>query len=200
MLISRRSFLKIFVVAASSVAVAYMVVQSLPAWLLTPIRVLHRRLMFPVLEDAPTGVLNPLTLRVLLAMTETLTGTRVELSHYEDFFRWHAENRRGYKALYERFAVTLDQSARQAAGCNFVGCNENIRRKILEKASQVGSTTGIYGKVRRRVLARDWVLFDQYIIRSILLVFARTDAWVLLGYESWPGTPRGLDRYTYPPS
>lgn len=35
---------------------------------------------------------------------------------------------------------------------------------------------------------------------QILGVFARTDAWVALGYESWPGQPRGLTAYRQAPA
>jgi len=46
---------------------------------------------------------------------------------------------------------------------------------------------------------RSWIRFEQYVVREILALFVRTDGWVLLGYETWPGTPRGLDSYTQPP-
>ena len=32
------------------------------------------------------------------------------------------------------------------------------------------------------------------------LVFAKTEAWTLLGYEGWPGDPKGLERYTEAPT
>jgi hypothetical protein len=49
------------------------------------------------------------------------------------------------------------------------------------------------------VFRRDWLRFEKYIVRQILALFSQTDGWVLLGYESWPGTPRGLESYTRAP-
>ena len=85
-------------------------------------------------------------------------------------------------------------------GCDFVDCSRQMQQKILEELPQVRSANTRWHRVRVAVLEREWLRFDQYIVRDILLLFLRTDAWTLLGYEAWPGTPRGLDRYTQAPS
>jgi hypothetical protein len=199
MFISRRGFLRLFIAGASGATAAYFAVHSSQAGLLAPLRALYRRLPVPVLEDTPTGPLDVRAGKVLLAATEALVGTPIELSHYEDFFRWRAENRRGYKALYEHFATILNQSARRSAGCDFTDCHQDAQHQVLDKAFQVRGATGTWDKIQIRVLDGDWLLFDTYIVREIFSLFAKTDAWVLLGYESWPGTPRGLERYTQAP-
>ena len=49
-------------------------------------------------------------------------------------------------------------------------------------------------------IASFYAAFARRAEASHLALFVRTDGWVLLGYETWPGTPRGLDLYTRPPS
>jgi hypothetical protein len=46
---------------------------------------------------------------------------------------------------------------------------------------------------------RAWAAYDRFIMREALALFADTDAWVLTGYDGWPGTPRGLERYRRAP-
>jgi hypothetical protein len=124
----------------------------------------------------------------------------VQAAHYEDFFRWRSENLRGYKTLYEQFVAALDLRGRRLSKCDFVDCSLEMQEEILARLAQVSSAETRWDKVRVSLLDRDWVLFDRYIVRDILLLFSKTDAWTVLGYEAWPGTPRGLDRYTHPPS
>jgi hypothetical protein len=200
MILSRRRFLGLSVVFAVGAITALTAAQNAKAWLLAPFRALYDRLLSPGLEDAPTGPLSARALNALLVATRALAGVSVRIAHYEDFFRWRAENLRGYKALYEQFAIALDRRARRSVGCDFVDCSRQMQQKILENVPEVRSATTRWDKVRVSVLERDWLLFDRYIVRDILLLFSRTDAWTLLGYEAWPGTPRGLDRYTQAPS
>jgi hypothetical protein len=177
-----------------------MAAQSAKTWLLAPFQALYARLLSPGLEHAPTGPLSTGALNTLLVATGALAGVPVQIAHYEDFFRWRAENLRGYKTLYEQFAAALDRRAKRSVGCDFVDCSRQIQQKMLEELPQVRSANTRWRKVRFAVLEREWLRFDQYIVHDILLLFLRTDAWSLLGYEAWPGTPRGLDRYTQAPS
>ena len=196
MILSRRGFLKLSVVAASGAITVLMAAQSIKGWLLAPLRALNYRLLSPSLEDAPTGPLSAGVLNALLVATRELAGVPVQIDHYEDFFRWRAENLRGHKALYEQFAAALDHLARRSAGCDFVNCSLQMQQKVLAERPQLRSAKTRWDRVQVAVLEREWLLFDQYIVRDILLVFFRTDAWILLGHEAWPGTPRGLDQYT----
>ena len=113
MLLSRRRFLRLSVVVTVGAMTVLMVAQSAKAWLLAQFRVLYARLLSPELEDAPTGPLSAGALNTLLMATGALAGVPVQIAHYEDFFRWRAENLRGYKTLYERFATALDRHARR---------------------------------------------------------------------------------------
>ena len=200
MILSRRGFLKLSVGGAVGAMTVLLAVQSAKAWLLAPLRALCSRLLSPGLEEAPTGPLSEGVLNALLIATRALVGMPVQIARYEDFFRWHAENIRGQKTLYEQFAAALDRRARRSVGCDFVDCSRQIQQQILATLPQVRSADTRWHRMRVAVLEREWVRFDQYIVRSILLLFYRTDAWTFLGYEAWPGTPRGLDRYTQAPS
>jgi hypothetical protein len=179
---------------------ALIAAQHAKAWLLASFRALYARLLTPGLEDAPTGPLSAGALNTLLVMTEALAGVTLQIAHYEDFFRWRAENLRGYKTLYEQFTAALDRRARQSVGCNFVDCSRQMQQKMLEELPQIRGTNTVWHRVRVIVLEREWLRFERYIVDDILLLFLRTDAWTLLGYDAWPGTPRGLDRYTQAPS
>jgi hypothetical protein len=200
MLLSRRGFLRLSVVVAVGAVAVLLAAQRTKGWLLAPFRALYSRLLSPGLEDAPTGPLSAGVLNTLLLATQALAGVPVQLAHYEEFFRWRAENLRGNKALYERFAAALDRHARQSVGCDFADCSRQMQQKMLAKVSHVRSANTRWQRVRVAVLEREWLLFDHYIVRDILLLFSRTDAWTALGYEAWPGTPRGLDQYTQAPS
>jgi hypothetical protein len=200
MILSRRGFLRLSVVAAVGAITVLIAAQGAKAWLLAPFRALYYRLLSPRLEDAPTGPLSAGALNALLAATTALAGVPVQIAHYEDFFRWRAENLRGYKALYEQFAAALDRRAGRSGGCDFVDCSRQMQQQILEELPQVRRADTRWQRVRVVALEREWLRFDRYVVRDILLLFSRTDAWTLLGYEAWPGTPRGLDRYTQAPS
>ena len=200
MIPSRREFLKLSIGGAVGAMTVLLAAQHAKAWLLAPLRALYARLLSPALEETPTGPLSEGALNTLLVATRALAGVPVQIAHYEDFFRWRAENLRGHTTLYEHFAAALDRRARRSVGCDFVACSPQMQQKILATLPQVRSADTRWHRVRVAVLEREWVRFDQYIVRSILLLIYRTDAWTLLGYEAWPGTPRGLDRYTQAPS
>lgn len=191
MAITRRDLLRIFFVTmggAVATAVGFR----------RPLRDLYHQLVDPVLDKTPTGSLSDQTLKTLLATTEAFIGYPLEDSHYADFFRWHSENLPGYKTLYERFAATVNRSARQSSGCGFAECENATRRKVLEPAFQVHRGHR-RDKVRFGVFEREWRLFDLHIFQPIAVLFANTDAWRLVGYDAWPGTARGLERYLQPP-
>lgn len=145
----------------------------------------------PGLQNAPEGLLGERTVLALLATTEALVGTEVETSHYEAFFRWRSENLSGYRNLYERFAVVVDRAAKEALKPDFASSEIEVRREILQRMT---------ARPYARIFERDGLRFEKYIFQQIRALFSRTDAWILLGYESWPGIPRGLDSYTKAPS
>ena len=61
------------------------------------------------IPNAPTGSLQPNTIKTLMAVTESLLqDNRIEKTHYQNFFSWTAENLSGYKDLYEKFVVKVN--------------------------------------------------------------------------------------------
>jgi hypothetical protein len=152
---------------------------------------IYNGLIDPGLKDAAEGPLGEGAVRALLATTEAFVGTEIERSHYEAFFRWRSENLSGYRSLYERFAVVVDRAAKESRKPDFARCDMEVRREILQSFKP--NTYAL-------VFERDGLRFEKYIFQQILDLFSHTDAWILLGYKSWPGTPRGLDAYTKAPS
>lgn len=198
---SRRNFLKLLITATGGSLIGYGTFRYLATRFPNQVWELSDWLITPDLDQTSTGPVSEAILQTLTVAVQSLLGMSLETtSHYADYFRWYAENRPGYKALYERFVATLDQSSEKLAGCNFINCDTSTHNKILEKAFQVRVSTSRIERMRTNVFDRDWVLFDKYIVREIFNLFAKTDALILLGYDSWPGTPRGLDGYTELPS
>lgn len=159
---------------------------------------LERILTEPTLGDAAQGPLPEGVVRALVAATEGLVDTEIETTHYAAFFRWRAEMLRGYRALYERFVAELDRAAREVGVPDFAGCGMTRRRSILQQID-VSGHGGRASRIQTLLCRRDSLRFKKYIIGEVLELFSQTDGWVLLGYESWPGTPRGLESYTKAP-
>jgi hypothetical protein len=153
----------------------------------------------PPLGDAVPGPLPDSVVGALVAATQGLVDTEIETTHYATFFRWRAETLRGYRALYERFAVALDRAAREGGAPDFAGCGLARRQSILRQIDVTPAGDRL-SRIHALVFRRDSLRFEKYIIREVLALFSHTDGWVLLGYESWPGTPRGLESYTRAPS
>ncbi len=153
----------------------------------------------PALPDAPPGPLGASTMAALLAAAEAAIGFPIERAHYEEYFRWRAAHLHGYRALYRRFEVVVDRDAHRLAGCAYAACTAALRRRILDHSSRAGRPKTAWDRLRVGLAGRDWLLYEQYVLGEALALFARTDAWVVLGYDAWPGTPRGLDRYRRPP-
>lgn len=155
------------------------------------------------LESTPTGPLDEPTARTLLAMTDALlVETPIaanQRTRYEDFFRWHAENVRGYRDLYLRFAAKANRAARRTAGHDFADCDVRVRRGVLDRLIPPRAAEGRWERVRAAVLERERREFRTFVILETLQLFCRTDGILNLGYDAWPGTPRGLEGYRRPP-
>ena len=194
--ISRRRFLGLVgVVAIASIVAAWLPTQ----WarqLVARARDWYRARTDPELPRTAPGPLSPRTLEVVQTTTARLVDTPVELSHYTRYFEFRAENLPGYREVYERFAQTLDAAAKRASHVGFVECPPAVQLRVLENTVP---TPGPVGALIGGMFDRTPQLFHKYVVREILALFVRTDAWVLLGYEAWPGKPRGLERYTRPP-
>ncbi len=189
MMVSRRKFLQIAGLGTVGATTGYPVLQfSRPA--------LRRWLIEPGLPlGAAQGPLEEETLQVLQATTAALLETPVEMGHYRDFFQWRSQHMPGYKGLYEQFAARVNT----AAGTSFADCNVATQRGVLARCPHAGHPAGRSGIVRAGLFERPWLVYDRYLIREVFDLFARTDAWVKLGYETWPGEHRGLYTYIQPP-
>jgi hypothetical protein len=189
MTVSRRKFLQIAGLGTIGAATGYPAFQfSRPA--------LRRWLVEPDLPlGAAQGPLDEATLQVLQATTAALIEVPVETGHYRDFFQWRSQNVPGYKGLYEQFAASVNA----AVGTPFADSTVFAQRDVLARCLRAGNAAGHLDEVRAGLFDRQWLVYDHYIVREILDLFARTDAWVKLGYETWPGEHRGLYTYTQPP-
>lgn len=191
---TRRSFLKIAAVAAGSAAVAGGVLYRYARGAAADF---YRRLV-ELDKTAPVGALGDRELAALMAATRVLLVGGIDERRYEDFFRWKAANAEGYKNLYEQFRATVDG----AAGGDFAAAAIDRQKEVMAKAARVRQVINADDKVggmRFALFDRDWLLFERYVVREILTLFARTDAWVLSGYGPHPGVPRGLEAYRHAP-
>jgi hypothetical protein len=125
------------------------------------------------------------TLDTLSAVVHPLLGLEVGLAHYREFFQYRAGRVPRYLELYERFERYLDGISTKRYLRDFRGCKPEQRRKVLEAFRAEHSRGG------------KWISrYHDHVILEILQLFANTDAWLMLGYDYWPGDPVGLQAYT----
>lgn len=152
----------------------------------------RREVRLAALTDDPPGVLDPDVARVLSAAAEGLVGLSLERTHYEGFYTWRAEHLPGYRALYVALAsailagdddgpafVELDPAARQARLRDVPGAFDPPR----------------WSDVLLHPLAPR---IGRHFVDETIRLFDATDAWIILGYDGWPGMARGLDAYRQP--
>jgi hypothetical protein len=147
------------------------------------------------LPDAPPGPLDPAVLATLVASSRAVIGEPVETSHYAAYFQWRASHLRGYRAVYTEFHRAVDRDARRLAGRPFPACPPGVQRDVLSRLQARARSR--WGRLLLGGLP--WARYERYILQEALALFARTDAWVLLGYDGWPGVPQGLLRYQQAP-
>ena len=150
-------------------------------------------------DPTTTGELDPFDLGVLMAVTTALLPDNIERTHYEDFFRWRAENLPGYQDLYSKFVAELEQQARQLGVLGFVERDSDIQMTLINKViPKDEDRPGRVEELKRLAFDRDRWLFKEYIFNDILQLFARTDAVKMMGYQYWMGQKRGLETYRQP--
>lgn len=149
----------------------------------------------PALEATAPGPVTDATLSTLVAASRTVIDRPIEASHYAEYFRWRAAHLPGYRTLYERFAARVDRDARRTARCAFAACGAADRARVLGSAARARDPRSVLDAAWLAAGGRAWAAYDRFILGEALALFADTDAWVLTGYDGWPGTPRGLDRY-----
>lgn len=152
------------------------------------------------LPDADPASLSTRELATLVAAATAVIGIPVEPGHYAEYYRWRAEHVRGYHAVYRAFAGDADRRAHAIAGRPFADSPEEVRRAALAPARRAASARGLSDSIRSAFDGPRWRLYDRCILAEGLALFARTDAWIALGYRGWPGQARGLDRYITVPA
>jgi hypothetical protein len=198
MAVTRRRFLRVLGIAAGGAAAAGAIAYRFAKGRAGEY---YRRLV-ELPAEGELGAIGDAELEALMAATVSLVGREIDLARYEDFFRWHAEHALGYRRLYSSFTAAVDRAAREAGAPKFAGAPEAIQTAALSKAREVRVAINRDDKARALMFAmfdREWLLFERYVVREILTLFARTDAWVLSGYGAPPGLPRGLEAYRRAP-
>jgi hypothetical protein len=129
--------------------------------------------------DRPRTV-DQSTLQLLLAAAEAVTGVRPLRGHYVDYYRYRAMHSPSHLETYNRFRDAVSRVVRKSGYNEFVACDLSVRFRILDALRSDADNAGE---------------FEIPVFQETLAVFEKTDAWLVLGYESWEGSARGLDSY-----
>ncbi len=113
---------------------------------------------------------------ILWSASDALIGFPLPAhDHYENFLGWRFANVPPYRDVYLKLATTLESRARKETGKPFVAGDAATRARLV--ADVCDHTAD----------------FDTYFRGEVLALFAKTDALVLLGYDSWAGQARGFE-------
>ena len=197
-LLTRRSLLKLGFGALGALTVAGGAVR----WFFwRPLKNAYMAVAYPALAPEIRGRLDAVTIRALDATAEALLGFPAP-PRYRRYFEWHATHVAGYRAIYRSFADYLANRARTDHGMAFSDCSRGQKRAILSAVLDARADHKLgtdLGRIWRGVARKDLVQYDAYILREILDLYAKTDAWLAIGYDAFPGKPAGLDGYQRPP-
>ena len=123
------------------------------------------------------------TVDLLMAAVATLTAAPAAPDHYRAYFAWRLErDLPGVRSRYAAFAKACEAAAAGLGGRHFAELGLEERRRCL-KSLRHGGTAWLETAVRQEILA----------------LFGRTDALLALGYDDWPGRPRGFEGLDRPP-
>jgi hypothetical protein len=117
------------------------------------------------------------TVRRLMLLTRAIIRLPVEDTHYENYYIWRLTNLPAERQRYQRLVGEIGEAGTSAHAETGQGDQDALLAVQQTHPEDLAT-------LRREVLA----------------LFARTDALVHLGYESWPGTPRGFLGLTRRPS
>jgi hypothetical protein len=138
-----------------------------------------------------------------MAAAEALIDMPPLRGHYITYYQWHAENQPGYRLLYDRFTAEAGKRARAIAGADFASASLGTRQQIVNDLRPCAGLEGLRWSQRLRLasaLDPGWLVqLERYLFQETLWVFGKTDAWLRLGYESWPASARGFDDYLHAP-
>lgn len=175
MTISRRTFLKslaaVTVAAAGGIALDQFIELS------------NRQ----YLPDVPPGELDDDTLRVLLALTETVFAAYPlsSTAHYRRYYRYRAGHVAGERAAMQETVSRLNAAAQQQFRADFLALSAENRRTLITP-----HLNAYHAEQGAQALA--------IVLSRMLMLYMHTDAYLILGYEQWPGQARGLETYQQP--
>lgn len=159
------------------------------------------------MQDDEPGPVDDTVIANLLAMVETLVHGHGSIEHYRTYFNWRTQNLPRYKPYYELFSIGLDEAARTLGEASFIDASDATRQAILTTAIELPHPQSALLRPTPALTLPSgeipldeslWLRFDQYIIGEMIMIYTQTNAWIMLGYDAWPGVPRGLDRYPLP--
>jgi hypothetical protein len=126
----------------------------------------------------------------LVSLARALVGDDVEVNIYRQFFGWRAEHLPGIRDAYEELARQLDIAARKRHGLRFAESDLQGRATIIHDLVDPSPDAVIKGALTSTARA---------VRADVFALYAGTDAWLALGYDDWPGVPRGLEGYQHLP-
>lgn len=129
------------------------------------------------------GPLDVSVLAVLMATAQTVTGVTDLQGYYEDYYDHQAKQHVGYNTLYGAYVKRVNNDAGRSGFKSFVTCDGAARAQII------GRVRGFIGGDRQ---------FEKPIFQETLAIFGKTDAWLQLGYDAWPYSPRTVESYLKP--
>lgn len=152
------------------------------------------------LPTAPSGPLSAETTVALRALVEAIfIAYPVDIDRYQRYYEFHAEKIAGYRQIYMQFTAELDRSARWVYRRSFADCSASDRRQLLKPWWNVPQSR--QEEIISAVLqGTTWMQISQYVLQETLRLFMNTDAWIIIGYDGWPGMARGLQAYLQPPA
>ncbi len=157
----------------------------------------------PARDPLPPGELSPEVSQNLQALVDAFVGENSgSISHYAPVFDFRARYLPDYRETYTLLSETLDLAAQDIAGQPYRDAPRDVREAILYDGLGVVSPESTRFSITpaQDTPADDlWLRFNQQVIGEILNVYMETNAMILLGYDRWPGQPRGLDAYMLPP-
>ena len=158
--------------------------------------------------DPTTGELDADTLATLMALVTAYVGGNGAVGHYQAYFTWRAANLPEYLSTYRAFAVALDEAAQELSGQSFTLTDDATRQQILRYGLALPDpASGLFDPQISAESSPDdlagqslvlWLHFDRLVIGEMVNVFLNTNAWIMLGYEGYPGQARGLESYQLP--
>jgi hypothetical protein len=129
----------------------------------------------------------------LAAAVGAVINRAVDAGHYVSCFAWRSENLPGFLHEYTQFTRAADQVGAHLYATTFAAATKDQQRDVIQALT--GDAHPEFNAPKRlRHSVRD------YVVHETQLIFARTDGWLVLGYDGWPGTGRGLDTYTQAPA